>query len=323
MLIRMLIDYAGLLKSPFPFEHYALRQRLSVHRKNLCFAFKGLLTRSNIKAGASNRKAGSTWEKFGKHLNFMLNYYDPKDFIFGPIIAYTATGVHWENPPYYDDIADSLAGKSLADVSAALHSLHEKVAREKWSQWLSCYVAYLEGGELQRFKLLELMREHNVLEIGPGIGAVMLWLRDLISEKKAVISYDLEQMQAVQRTLHERYEEFTGRELNFKYFTECSDLSAFLQHEEYVILSFHAFNEMPLVLRSQFEDLIELSVFSLFAANDSFDDVDNDEYFEKLGARLKGKRHYSFPVKLKDMKTFHEAHRIHLFIDRPPAEMIR
>ena len=310
----MLIDLVKLVLGPFPFENFTTRAKIKVYLKELYFGLMGMRT-PKMEIVERSRILSKTWSGFEAHLNFMLKHYRPSDYVFSPIIARTATGVHADKIAYFTENTSPVAENALDRVSEGLEQLHSSITSERWRKWLSAYVSYLAGNELKDFDLLRRLQGRTILEIGPGIGAVMLLLGETFSREQEIVSFDFDQMIALQKSLHSRYESWSGRKLKFAYFSNVEELNAFIVNKEYSIVSFYAFNEMPLELRARFIPVISKSEFALFVANPFFDEVNNNEYFNELDTKLKHMSYHTFPLRLIDMFHFQEKHRIHLFIN--------
>jgi len=119
--------------------------------------------------------------------------------------------------------------------------------------------------------------------LGAGIGTNAALHASL--SKKGVYTFDIPAMNSVREIVTGKISKSVALS-EITYFSDPKKLTESTKDKPYIVISYWAFTEFPLELRSQFEDLLTGAKFCFIISNPEFEGVNNFEYFESLKNRL-------------------------------------
>ena len=219
------------------------------------------------------------WNNANIHLRFALNYYDPIDLINSPIIKATACGFGKKNNDLRED--EMIKNKFLYQTTKEITKKFTKVDFSSVFNWLDVYFSSLDSSIIGK-DLSNKISELSILEIGAGLG-MNAYLYPHYTRNPYYI-YDLYEMNCVQKKIHSIFtDNLETNEIN--YISEIETLKN-KEKNKYFIVSYWAFSEFPIQTRKLFEDIIKKSEFSIFLANEKFENISNHAYFENLSKNL-------------------------------------
>jgi hypothetical protein len=219
------------------------------------------------------------WNNAIVHLRFALNYYEPIDLVNSPIIRATACGFGKKNNDLREE--EMVKKKFLYKITKEICKKFKKIDFSSLFNWLDVYFGSLDSGVIGK-DLSSKIKELSVLEIGAGLGMnAYLWP---YYTKNTYHIYDLYEMNCLQKKIHSIF----ANNLKTNKINYTSDIEILKNKlkNKYFIVSYWAFSEFPMQTRKLFEDIIEKSKFSIFLANENFENVSNHAYFKNLSTNL-------------------------------------
>ena len=248
--------------------------------KNIKYSYKNIFKSFNNKKFKFSK--GNYWDRCINHLNFIGKYYHIDEIHKSPLINLTVINFNYKNRVPTDL-------KNIFFNNERLN-YHSKIISEKFSgvkfnnilQWYGAYHYTLSKNILSK-KQMDITKNCNVLEIGPGLGLNSLIYSDINS--KEIFFYDLEEMKEIQKKIENSFRKSCSIN-KIRYFDNIVRLKESLIAKDYYIVSCYAFSEFPEYLRNKFQKLIQNSKFSIFLSNEKFENVINHNYFYNLAKNI-------------------------------------
>jgi len=233
------------------------------------------------------------WYKTAQvHINFVLNYFEVKNYLRAPFIAKTCSPIIFNNINNINK-DNFYTSRKIKNISRKLNKIFSYIKVDTFKHYLSNY-NYFFSKKIIGNRNFKLIKNLDAVEIGPGLGFNSLLYS--LYNKKLIFFYDLDYMIHLQQNIYNLLKKyFTIKKIYFA--TEPEKLKNNIKNR-YFVVGFNSLNEMPLTKRKLLEPLIKDSVFSLFTFNTSFEGVNNYKYFKKLSKKIKRKiifKDYKFP----------------------------
>lgn len=251
---------------------------------------------------------GNYWDKCINHLNFVGKYFNVNQIHKATVVELTIQSFTSKLDKNLNN--DFFNNKNLINYSKYLFKLFNDTKYNKMLYWYGSFYHTFISNILSSNEL-EIIKNSNVLEIGPGLGLNCLFYSDFNS--KEIYFFDLSSMILIQKKIESEIKK-TKKLNNIIYNDDVVSLEKALKEKRFYIMSWYAFSEFPINLREKFENLIRLSKFSLFLSNTIFENVENEKYFKNLSYRINKKltiKDYIYP----NQDKFTEKHKYFILHD--------
>ncbi len=259
-------------------------------------------------------KKENIWSDYSKHFNYISEYYPAKNILKAPIVQKTM----FDKNAKLQKINSKSVQDTINDISKEIEASFF-ISKNISKAWLSIFGSIIEQSNILEPDFENLVSSNYFIEFGPGLGFNAEIYSRLFNSRG--ILFDLPEIKNVRSIVIKEFKKYSDSDNKSKKPEEFSEIKSFLNRvktlQKYSFFSTWAFTESPLDIRKKFFNIINNSVITLIVSNPKFENIDNFEYLNNLGEKLKYHNHiYKDLGFLKNSPKYLKKHQLHLFINK-------